>query len=59
MVHLFGPKYDFDKSVITFKDSVEDFIEKIDSLRISETYPHTNCTGIILFKNLNRLHLPL
>ena len=31
--------------VVTFKDSVEDFIERIDHLRSQEIYKHENCAG--------------
>ena len=44
---LFGPYYlDKEKKhTVTFKDSVEIFLMKIDELRIDETYEHIKCTG--------------
>ena len=47
MNFMFGP-YHNDKDegkVVTFKDSVEDFIEQIDDLRSQEIYKHENCAG--------------
>jgi hypothetical protein len=48
MNFMFGPYYkeeDGGKVVVTFKDSVEDFIEQIDNLRSREIYKHENCAG--------------
>ena len=47
MNFMFGP-YHKEKDggkVVTFKDSVEDFIEQIDDLRSQEIYKHENCAG--------------
>ena len=44
---LFGPYYlDKEKKhTVTFKDSVEIFLMKIDEFCIDETYEHIKCTG--------------
>lgn len=44
---LFGPYYDSDskKVIVTYKKSVDLFIDKVENLRVNETYPHLKCTG--------------
>ena len=34
------------KKLLTFRDSVEDFLSKIEDYRIKETYKHHTCTGM-------------
>ena len=34
------------KRVKSFRDSVEEFLERIESMRVKETYKHGKCTGI-------------
>ena len=41
----FGPYYKEDKSLVTFKASVETFLNEIDELRSKEIYSHENCAG--------------
>ena len=48
MNFMFGPYYkkeDGGKVVVIFKDSVEDFIERIDNLRSQGIYKNANCAG--------------
>ena len=45
MNYLFGPYYQEDQSVFTFKNSVEKFLEEVDELRSRETYSHEACAG--------------
>ena len=43
---MFGPYYKGKKNnVWSFQDSVEEFLQIIDELRIHETYKHENCAG--------------
>ena len=41
---LFGPKIDKTKKLISYRESVYEFLEKVDEWRINETYKHTECT---------------
>ena len=34
-----------EKKLLTFRDSVEEFLDEIESCRIKETYKHRSCTG--------------
>ena len=46
--YMFGPYHkniDGCDVLVTFRDSVEDFIEGIDNLRSEEIYKHEDCTG--------------
>ena len=43
---LFGPRYNKTGELITYRDSVEEFLMKVDELRTHEIYPHRDCTGI-------------
>ena len=42
---LFGPRYDATGTLITYQDSVENFLTEVDELRTNEMYPHVECTG--------------
>ena len=45
---LFGPYY-LDKpgkKIITYRETVEIFLEDVDTLRINERYNHLKCSGI-------------
>ena len=48
MNYMFGPYHkekDGGRDVVTFKDSVENFIEHVDTLRSQEIYKHDKCAG--------------
>lgn len=44
---LFGPYYlnKSEKIMVTYRESLEIFLETVDSLRIDETYEHHKCSG--------------
>lgn len=52
--YFFGPYYvKGDRSNLkSFRDSVEEFLEQIESMRVNETYKHEKCTGEIEFYHL-------
>ena len=41
---LFGPKYDEDGSLKTFKVTVDEFLDNVDGWRTNELYEHESCT---------------
>ena len=41
---LFGPKYDVDGSLKTFKVTVDEFLDNVDGWRTNELYEHESCT---------------
>ena len=45
--YFFGPYFvNGDKSDLkSFKESAEEFLEKVESKRVNETYKHEKCTG--------------
>ena len=49
---LFGPRFDKDGSILTYEDSVEDFLAKVDAWRTDEIYEHADCTGKMKIKDL-------
>ena len=44
---LFGPRLDKNKTLITYKASVEQFLAQVDTWRTEEIYEHTDCTGMV------------
>ena len=54
MNYIFGPYYQEDGSLISFKDSVEKFLDEIDELRTKETYQHDVCAGKACMKHIKK-----
>ena len=47
--YFFGPYYHENngtKQILSYKESVDNFLSDVDSWRTEELYPHNNCTGL-------------
>ena len=47
---LFGPFYKDNGDLVTYQDSVEEFLAQVDVWRTDEIYKHTECTDSSLYK---------
>ena len=45
---LFGPRYDDKGCLVTYQESVDEFLNSVDAWRTEELYKHEVCTGMFI-----------